>query len=128
MRSITSRTTGPSKPSSTFAIRLQEETKTEIESLSTPYFYLEYKNAIATATNNGGTENEGKFFKNEGAEYYIVGNENAFKFLPVAVAFDEEELEELLQPSIKLTSGTRNGPNQGVHLVSPIYFLRTKVL
>lgn len=91
-------TTEHGEDSTSFKVTVTENVQEEqviIDSLSAPYFYLEYKNAIATATNADGVENEGKFYKNEGQEYYIVGNENAFKYLPIATTLDEETLLEV---------------------------------
>lgn len=68
--------------------------KTKITTLNTPDFVAKYKAQIQSATNDKTEVGfEGKFFKNEGTEYYVVGDDNAFKFLPVASSFDLEEME-----------------------------------
>lgn len=79
--------------------------KTPIDSLGTPAFYTDYKASLNAATNDDEeTGFEGKFFKNETAEYYIVGDDNAFKFLPVATSFDEESFEEVILSSFVASS------------------------
>jgi hypothetical protein len=56
-----------------------------------PTFVSDYKANIANRTDDPTDVNfEQKFFANDGTEYYVVGDDNAFKFLPIAQAFDEE--------------------------------------
>ena len=65
-----------------------------IEAFSKPSFVAEYETKLAAATNDAAdAEFEQKFFKNTGVEYYVVGDDNGFKFLPVAETFNETSLE-----------------------------------
>lgn len=65
-----------------------------IEAFSKPSFVAEYETKLAAATNDAAdAEFEQKFFKNMGVEYYVVGDDNGFKFLPVAETFNETSLE-----------------------------------
>lgn len=71
--------------------------KTAISAFNMPGFVSQYNAQMQAATNDTTDTNfEGKFFKNEGQEYYIVGDDNAFKFLPVASIFDEEEMDVVI--------------------------------
>ncbi len=65
-----------------------------IDTFSRPTFISEYETKLADATNDATDEAfEQKFFKNSGVEYYVVGDDNAFKFLPVAETFNEDTFE-----------------------------------
>lgn len=64
---------------------------TAIEAFSKPLFISEYEEKLSSINENPEEEEfEQSFFKNEGVEYYVVGDDNAFKFLPVAKIFNEE--------------------------------------
>ncbi len=82
----------------TFTITVNEDeeaTKNTIESFSTPQFYVDYQKSKEDATNDSTASSfEGSFFKNEGSEYYVVGDDNPFKFLPVAVGFNADAFTE----------------------------------
>lgn len=59
----------------------------EINSYNKPTFLADYEAARANATNDSTASNfESVFFKNEN-DYYIVGDDNAFKFIPEASCY-----------------------------------------
>lgn len=70
-----------------------------------PTFVSDYKANIANATNDKTDANfEQKFFANSGTEYYVVGDDNAFKFLPEATVFDEQDFSTETLTSFKADS------------------------
>ncbi len=77
-----------------FEITVSEEVleKITLTSFNTPDFISDYKANLNQATNDKTVANfEQVFFKNDGVEYYTVGDDNAFKLLPTAQVFDKEE-------------------------------------
>lgn len=75
-----------------------EPVRVEISEFNKPQFLAEYQSALANATNDAAAENfESVFFKND-ADYYVVGDDNAFVFVPKATSINfEEDTEELLE-------------------------------
>lgn len=60
-----------------------------IDSFNMPAFLAAYKAQIAAAK-NANSDPETVFFENQMTEYYMVGDDNAFKLVPVAEAYDED--------------------------------------
>jgi len=78
-----------------FEITVSEEVveKITLASFNTPTFISDYKANLSNATNDKTIANfEQVFFKNDGVEYYTVGDDNAFKLLPTAQVFDSETI------------------------------------
>lgn len=67
----------------------------EISEFNKPQFLAEYQAALTNATNDATAENfESVFFKND-VDYYVVGDDNAFIFLPRATSIDFEAETEV---------------------------------
>lgn len=82
--------------STTLPITVKEEEVVldSIDTFNKPAFLVAYQDQLAKASDEDTTANEAVFFKNEVAdgqtEPYKVGDDNAFKVLPVADAMDFE--------------------------------------
>ncbi len=73
-----------------------------------PTFLSDYKANIAAATNDKTDTNfEQKFFANNGTEYYVVGDDNEFKFLPVAQVYNEDDFSTETLTSFKANSAVK---------------------
>lgn len=90
-----------------FTVTVNEEAVSlvSIIGFNEPTFLSDYKANIAAATNDTADANfEQKFFANEGTAYYVVGDDNAFKFLPVAQVYNEDDFSTETLTSFKATS------------------------
>ncbi len=59
----------------------------EVDSYNKPAFLADYEASLVNATNDSTASNfESVFFKNEN-DYYVVGDDNAFKFIPEASSY-----------------------------------------
>jgi hypothetical protein len=90
-----------------FTVTVNEEAVSlvSIIGFNEPTFLSDYKANIAAATNDTADANfEQKFFANEETAYYVVGDDNAFKFLPVAQVYNEDDFSTETLTSFKATS------------------------
>ncbi len=90
---------GKIEKSQTITVYVSEDTEktlTALNSFNRPLFIADYEASLNAATNDTTANNfEGVFFKNEN-DYYVVGDDNAFKFLPQASYIDVVKEEEIV--------------------------------
>lgn len=83
----------------------------EITDFNKPVFLASYETEKARAADEDTTANESVFFTADAQEYYVVGDDNAFKFLPVAECADFETGDEttltscMVNTTVKLVDG-----------------------
>lgn len=89
---------GKVEKSQTIIITVSEDTEktlTALTSFNRPQFLADYEASLNAATNDTTANNfEGVFFKNK-EDVYVVGDDNAFKFVPQASYIDVIKEEEI---------------------------------
>lgn len=90
----------------TITVNAEQIVLDAIDTFNKPAFLVAYKDQLDKASNDkNSTASEAVFFKNNMDEYYIVGDDNAFKVLPVAEAldFDTGDITSLTNVTVNST-------------------------
>ncbi|MBE7067795.1 MAG: hypothetical protein E7381_00690 [Clostridiales bacterium] len=96
---------GEKSKSFTITVKDEEVVLDSIDTFNTPAFLVAYRAQIEAAKTQTESTEESVFFKNEMDEYYMVGDDNAFKVVPVADAldFDTGEITALTNVTVNST-------------------------
>ncbi len=90
----------------TITVNAEEIVLDAIDTFNKPAFLVAYQDQLDEASNDKNSKaSEAVFFKNNMDEYYMVGDDNAFKVLPVAEAldFDTGDITALTSVTVKST-------------------------